>query len=80
MEFIFAGHFSLLALKTAAVYQKALVGPNPGEGYLCCMRLRCIKSYTSGNGRDYKVGDIIYWSEYFNLPPGEGNYWIDESD
>jgi len=44
------------------------------------MRLRCIKSYTSGNGKSYKVGDIIYWSEYFDLPPGEFNYCIDDSD
>jgi hypothetical protein len=44
------------------------------------MRLRCTKSYTSGNGKSYKVGDIIYFTEYYNLPSGEEYNWIDDSD
>lgn len=37
----------------------------------------CVKSYTSSRGKNYEVGDIIYWSEYFNLAPGEEYNWRD---
>lgn len=43
------------------------------------MRYKCMKSYTSANGRKYSFGDVIYWSEYYNLPAGEDFYWnVDE--